>query len=81
MKRFDQQLDENAQSALLTDGKLQSELVLGRFVGTIEGDLDLELLSSTDDEIVRVVQRRVVLQLVDLILPFHHVHVPDVKIL
>lgn len=73
--------DEKTQSALLTDGKLQSELVLGWFVGTIEGDLDLELLSSTDDEIVRVVQRGMVLQLVDLIRLFHHVHIPNIKIL
>lgn len=65
--------------ARLTDGKLHSELVFSRFVGTIEDDLDLELLPSTDDEIVRVVQHGVVLLLVDLIRPPHHVHVPDVK--
>lgn len=69
------------QCTRLTDDKLHSELVLSRFVGTIEGDLDLELLSSTDDEKVRVVQRGVVLHLVDLIWPLHHVHAPDVKIL
>lgn len=69
------------QCTQLTDDKLHSELVLSRFVGTIEGDLDLELLSSTDDEKVGVVQRGVVLRLVDLIWPLHHVHAPDVKIL
>lgn len=63
----------------LTDDKLHSKLVASRFVGTIEGDLDLELLSSTDDERVRVVKRGVVLGLVDLIRHPHHVHIHDVK--
>ena len=65
----------------LTDDKLHSKLVARRFVGTVEGDLDLELLSSTDDERVRVVKLGVVLSLVDLIRAPHHVHGQDVKIL
>lgn len=64
---------------MLTDDKFHSELVLSRFVWTIESDLDLELLPTTDDEIVRIVKPGVVLLLVDLLFPFHHVHIPDVK--
>lgn len=61
-----------------TDDKLHSELVLLRLVGATEGYLHLELLSSADNEVVRVVQRGVVLRPVALIRPFHHVHIPDV---
>lgn len=47
--------------SLLTDDKLQGELVLLGVVGAIEGDLDLELLSPTHDEIVGVVKHGLVL--------------------
>lgn len=47
--------------SLLTDDKLQGELVLLGVVGAIEGDLDLELLSPTHDEIVGVVKHGPVL--------------------
>ena len=68
------------QDAQLTDDKLHSKLVLSRFVRTVEGDLDLELLPSADDEIFRVVQHGVVLHLVVLIWLPHHVHIPDVQV-
>lgn len=67
------------KSTVLTDDKFHSELVLIRFVRTIESDFDLELLSTTDNEIVRIVKPSAVLLLVDLLFPFHHVHIPDVK--
>lgn len=53
-------------SSLLTDHKLQGELILLGFVGAIEGDHDLELLSPTHDEIVGVVIHGLVLLLVNL---------------
>lgn len=65
---------------LLTDNKLQSELVFSRFVGTIKGHLDLELLSSANDEIVSVEQHGVVTHPVDLVCPLHHVYFKDVQI-
>lgn len=67
------------QCAELTDDKLQGNLVLSGVVGPVEGDLDLELLTSADDEIVRVVVHGVVLHLVALVGAAHHVHVNDVK--
>lgn len=48
-------------SSLLTDHKLHSKLVLLGFVGPVEGDLDLELLSPTHDEIIGFVKRGPVL--------------------
>lgn len=65
----------------LTNDKLHSELVLSRFIGTVEGDLDLELLSPADDEIVRLVHCGVVIYPVALIWLLYHVHIPDVKII
>lgn len=65
--------------SVLTDDKLHSKLVLCRFVRTVENDLDLELLASTDDETLGVVVAAVVLLLVDVLFPFHHVNVHDVK--
>lgn len=52
--------------ALLTDDKLQGELVLFGIVGAIEGELDMELLPPTHDEIVGVVKPGPVLLLVHL---------------
>lgn len=53
-------------SSLLTNHKLQGELILLGFVGAIEGDLDVELLSPTHDEIIGVVKAGLVLLLVNL---------------
>lgn len=53
-------------SSLLTNRELQGELVLLGFVGAVEGDLDLELLSPTHNEIIGVVKRGPVLLLVNL---------------
>lgn len=64
---------------MLTDDKLHSKLVRCGFVRTIENNLDLELLASTDNEMVGVVVAAVVLLLVDFLFPFHHVNVHDVK--
>lgn len=36
-------------------------------------------MTSTDDEIVRVVQVGVVISLIALISPPHHIHIPDVQ--
>lgn len=66
-------------SSLLTDHKLHGELVLLGFVGAVEGDLDLELLSPTHDEIIGVVKRGPVLLLVGLSWLGHHVHFKDVQ--
>lgn len=65
----------------LTDDKLHGEQVCGGYVGTVEDNLDLELLSSTDEEMVRVEQHGVVFLLVALIRLPHHVHLPNVQIL
>lgn len=64
---------------VLTDDELHSKLVLAGFVRTIEKNLDLELLSSTDDEMLRVVVAAAVLLLVDFLFLSHHVNVHDVK--
>lgn len=53
-------------SSLLTNRELQGKLVLLGFVGAVEGDLDLELLSPTHNEIIGVVKRGPVLLLVNL---------------
>lgn len=52
--------------ALLTDDKLQGKLVLFGIVGAIEGELDMELLPTTHDEIAGVVKHGPVLLLVHL---------------
>lgn len=53
-------------SSLLTDHKLHSKLILLGFVGAVEGDLDLELLSPTHDEKLGFVKGGAVLLLVRL---------------
>lgn len=66
-------------TALLTDHKLQGQLILLGLVGAIEGDLDQELLSPTHDEKAGVIKRGPVLLLVDLSWLRHHVHLKDVQ--
>lgn len=58
--------EKRMQWALLTDDKLQGELVLFGIVRAIEGELDMELLPPTHDEIVGVVKHGPVLLLVHL---------------
>lgn len=71
--------NETSSWKCLTNDKLHGKLVLVRFVSTTEGDLDLELLTSADDEIVAVVQVGAVVGLVGFVSPPHHVHIPDVQ--
>lgn len=70
---------QEGPGTILTDDELHSKLVLAGFVRTIETNLDLELLSSTDDEMLRVVVAAAVLLLVDFLFLSHHVNVRDVK--
>lgn len=72
-------MQRSRRSSPLTDHKLQGKLILLGFVGAIEGDLDLELLSPTHDEIFGVVKRGPVLLLVILFRLCHHVHLKDVQ--
>lgn len=58
--------EKRTRWALLTDDKLQGKLVLFGIVGAIEGELDMELLPPTHDEIVGVVKHGPVLLLVHL---------------
>lgn len=52
--------------SLLTDHKLQGKPILLGFVGAVEGELDLELLSPPHNEIIGVVKRGLMLLLVYL---------------
>lgn len=58
--------ERRMRRALLTDDKLQGELVLFGIVGAIEGELDMELLPPTHDEKGGVVKHGPVLLLVHL---------------
>lgn len=63
----------------LTDDKLHCKLVFGRFVGPIEADLHLKLLSAPHDERLAGVQVRVVPLFIDLLRPFENIDIPDIK--
>lgn len=63
---FELATEKRMRWALLTDDKLQGELVPFGIVGTIEGELDVELLAPTHDEMGGVVKHGPVLLLVHL---------------